>query len=153
MAVTYELADDSRATRPAGRLASSPTGTTDERSIGDLIGGVADDFQRLVRQQFELARVELKEQAVEAGRAGAMFGVAAVAGWMTVLLLSFALVFGLAEIMPPGWAALIVGVVWAVVGAATYALARQRLRRLSPVPEKTVETLKEDMRWLRNPTG
>jgi len=114
---------------------------------------VADDFQRLVRQQFELARVELKEQAVEAGRAGAMFGVAAVAGWMTVLLLSFALVFGLAEIMPPGWAALIVGVVWAVVGAATYALARQRLRRLSPVPEKTVETLKEDMRWLRNPTG
>ena len=114
---------------------------------------MADDFQRLVRQQFELARVELKEQAVEAGRAGAMFGVAAVAGLMTVLLLSFALVFGLAEIMPPGWAALIVGVVWAVVGAATYALARQRLRRLSPVPEKTVETLKEDMRWLRNPTG
>jgi uncharacterized membrane protein YqjE len=114
---------------------------------------VADDFQRLVRQQLELAKVELKEQAVQAGRAGAMFGVAGLAGLMTVVLVSFAVVFGLAEIMPPGWAALIVGVLWAVVGAATYGTARQRMRKLSPIPEKTVETLKEDMRWLRNPTG
>lgn len=142
MAVTYEFTDD---TRRSTRL-------PEDRSIGDLIGEVADDFQRLVRQQLELAKVELKEQAVSAGRAGAMFGVAAVAGLMVVVLASFALTFALAEVMPPGWAALIVAVLWVVVAAITYGIGRQRMRAVS-VPPKTVETLKEDMRWLRNPTG
>jgi uncharacterized membrane protein YqjE len=143
MAVTDGFGDDSR----------RATRATDDRSVGDLIGEVADDFQRLVRQQLELAKVELKEQAVAAGRAGALFGIAALAGLMTVLMVSFALVFALAEVMPAGWAAFIVAVVWVAIGAVTYVMARLRLRAVSPVPQKTVETLKEDMQWLRNPTG
>jgi uncharacterized membrane protein YqjE len=124
----------------------------DDRSVGDLIGEVAADFQRLVRQQLDLAKAEVKEQAVSAGRAGAMFGVAGVAGLLVLLLLSFALVAALAEVMPPGWAGLIVAVIWVVIGAVAYRVGRQRMRAVSPVPHKTAETLKEDMQWLRNPT-
>jgi hypothetical protein len=125
----------------------------DTRSIGDLISGVADDFARLVRQQFELAKVEVKEQAVAAGRASAALGVAAVAGLMVLVLASFGLVYALAEIMPPGWAALIVAGIWALIGAVAFAVGRQRLRSVNVVPEKSVETVKEDMQWLRNPTS
>jgi uncharacterized membrane protein YqjE len=140
--VTYDRTDISTA---------SPA--SEDRSIGDLIGEVADDFQRLVRQQLELAKVELKEQAVTAGRAGAMLGAAAVAGLMVVVLASFALAFALDAVMPLGWAALIVAAIWAVIGAVTYQVGRKRMRALSMTPHKTVETLKEDMQWLRNPTG
>ena len=55
--------------------------------------------------------------------------------------------------MDPGWAALLVAVVWAVAGAVLYVTGRQRLRAVSPVPRQTVETLKEDAQWLKNPTG
>ena len=140
--MTYQRTDASAASR-----------ANDDRSIGDLIGEVADDFQRLVRQQLELAKVELKEQAVTAGRAGAMLGAAAVAGLLVVVLASFTLAFALGAVMPLGWATLIVAVIWAVIGAVTYQIGRQRLRTLSVTPQKTVETLKEDMQWLRNPTG
>jgi hypothetical protein len=125
---------------------------TQNLSVGELIGEVADDFARLVRQQLELAKAEVKEQAVIAGRASAMLGVAAVAGLMVLVLASFAVVFALSAVMPSGWAALIVAIVWAVIAAATYTTGRQRLRAVSPVPQKTVQTLKEDMQWLRNPT-
>ena len=125
----------------------------DDRSLGELVGEVATDFQRLVRQQLNLAKVELKEEAVSAGRAAAMFAVAAIAGLLVVMLLSAALVAALAEVIPPGWAALIVAVLWAIVGAVAYSRGRERLRAVSPIPQQTVQTLKEDGQWLRNPTG
>jgi uncharacterized membrane protein YqjE len=140
--VTYEWTEQTR----------SPATTSGKQSVAELIGDVANDFARLVRQQLDLAKAELKEQAAAAGRAGAMFGVAAVAGLLALVLVSFAIVFALSEVMPAGWAALIVAVVWAVIGAVTYSVGRQRLRAVSPVPPKTSQTLKEDMQWLRNPT-
>jgi uncharacterized membrane protein YqjE len=138
--VTYDVSNQMRA------------GSSRDPSIGELIGDVADDFARLVRQQLELAKAEVKEQATVAAKAGGMLGFAGVAGHMVLVLLSFALVFALAAVMPIGWAALIVAVIWAIIGAIAYTTGRQRLKAVSPVPEKTVQTLKEDMQWLRNPT-
>jgi hypothetical protein len=55
--------------------------------------------------------------------------------------------------MDAGWAALIVAVVWGVVGAVLYATGRKRLKTVDPMPRRTVDTLKEDAQWLKNPTG
>ena len=124
--------------------------TNDAPSVGDLIGDVTADVSRLFQQQLELAKAELKEEAAKAGKAGEMLVAAAVAGLLVVVLASFAAVFGLAEVMPAGLAALVVGFIWAVVGVALYRGGRRRLRSISAVPRQTVETLKEDMKWLRN---
>ncbi len=69
------------------------------------------------------------------------------------MLLSFALVFGLGNVMDHGWAALIVAVIWGIVGAVLYANGRKKLKTVDPVPHRTVDTLKEDAQWLKNPTG
>jgi len=124
-----------------------------ETSIGQLIGDISNDLSRLFRQEVELAKVELKQEAAKAGKAGGMLGGAAFAGYLAVVLLSFAVVFGLANVMDAGWAALIVAVVWAVIGAVLYATGRKRLKTVDPVPRRTVDTLKEDAQWLKNPTG
>jgi hypothetical protein len=68
-------------------------------------------------------------------------------------LLSFALVFALGNVMDPGWAALIVAVIWAIIGAVLYANGRKRLKAVDPMPRHTVETIKEDAQWMKNPTG
>jgi len=124
-----------------------------EISIGELIGDISNDLSRLFRQEVDLAKTELKEEAVKAGKAAGMLGGAGFAGYLAVVLLSFAVVFGLANVMDAGWAALIVAAVWGVIGAALYATGRQKLKSVDPMPRRTVDTIKEDAQWLKNPTG
>jgi hypothetical protein len=124
-----------------------------ETSVGELIGNISDDLSRLFRQEVELAKAELKQEASKAGKAAGMLGGAGFAGYLAVVLLSFALVFGLANVMDAGWAALIVAVLWAVIGAVLYADGRKKLKDVDPMPRRTVDTIKEDAQWMKNPTG
>ena len=124
-----------------------------ETSIGELIGNISDDLSQLFRQEVELAKAEIKQEASKAGKAAGMLGVAGFAGYLAVVLLSFAAVFGLANVMDAGWAALIVAAVWAVIGGVLFAAGRTKLKTVDPVPHRTVGTLKEDAQWLKNPTG
>jgi hypothetical protein len=124
-----------------------------ETSIGDLIGNISNDLSQLFRQEVELAKAEVKQEASKAGKAAGMLGAAGFAGYLTVVLLSFALVFALSNVMDAGWAALIVAVIWGIIGAVLYANGRKKLKTVDPVPHRTVDTIKEDASWLKNPTG
>ena len=48
---------------------------------------------------------------------------------------------------------LIVAAVWGIAGAVLYTTGRKRLKTVDPVPHRTVDTIKEDAQWLKNPTG
>jgi hypothetical protein len=132
---------------------SHRTDDVTENSIGQLIGNVSDDLTQLFRQEVELAKAELKQEAAKAGKAAGMLGGAGFAGYLAVVLLSFALVFGLSNLMDAGWAALIVAAVWGVIGAVLYMNGRKKLKDVDPTPRRTVDTIKEDAQWLKNPTG
>lgn len=121
-----------------------------EESIGQLIGEVAGDVSKLFRQEVALAKAELKEEAAKAGKAGGMLAGAGFAGYMVAVLLSLALVFALDAVMPLGWAAVVVAVLWAVIGGVLYAIGKNRMKDVDPVPRQTVETLKEDAQWVRD---
>jgi len=124
----------------------------DDESIGALIGEVAGDISKLFRQEVALAKAELKDSAVKAGKAGGMLAGAGFAGYMVAVLLSLALVFALGAVMPLGWAAVLVAIIWAVVGGVLYAIGRNRMKDIDPVPRQTVETLREDAQWAREQT-
>ncbi|GAA3462633.1 phage holin family protein [Saccharothrix longispora] len=124
----------------------------EEASLGQLVGELTEDLSRLMRQELELAKAEIRQEASKAGKAAGMLGAAGFAGYMAVILLSFALVFALGAVMPLGWAALIVGALWGIGGFALYSTGRKQLKTVSPKPERTIETLKEDAEWARHPT-
>jgi hypothetical protein len=124
-----------------------------ETSVGELIGNISNDLSQLFRQEVDLAKAEIKQEAGKAGKAAGMLGAAGFAGYLVVILLSFALVAALSNVMDPGWAALIVAVLWAVIGGVLYSVGRKRLKTVDPVPRRTVDTIKEDAQWLKNPTG
>jgi Na+/melibiose symporter-like transporter len=126
------------------------TRVDDDRSVGQLLGDVTRELQALVRKELELARAETKEELQRAGAAGKRFGVAALAGYLAVVMLSFAAAWALTAIMPTGWAFLAVGVVLGVVAGAMALQGRRRLREFHPVPQETAETLKEDVQWLKS---
>jgi len=124
----------------------------DDESIGTLIGQVAGDVSKLFRQEVALAKAELKEEAAKVGKAGGMLAGAGFAGYMVAVLVSLAVVFALGAVMPLGWAALSVAVLWAAIGGVLYALGRKRMQQVDPVPRQTVETLREDAQWVRDQT-
>jgi hypothetical protein len=133
--------------------APHPADRAEETSVGELIGNISNDLSQLFRQEVELAKVELKQEASKAGKAAGMLGGAGFAGYLAVVLLSFALVYGLSNVMDAGWAALIVAVIWLIVGAVLYSIGRKQLKTVDPMPRRTVDTIKEDAQWLKNPTG
>jgi len=130
----------------------SPTPGTEDRSVGELLSAVTSDVQQLFRQEVELAKAEVREEATKAGKAAGMFGGAGFAGYMVALFASLAVMFALANVMDTAWAALIITVLWGVAGAVLFVKGRSRMREVSPKPEQTVETLKEDAEWARHPT-
>ncbi|MCE7082927.1 phage holin family protein [Streptomyces sp. ST2-7A] len=138
---------------PESRGSNEVEPPEEEASVGELLAAVTSDVQTLFRQEIELAKTEVREEAVKAGKAAGMFGGAGFAGWMVAIFLSLAAVLGLANVMDAGWAALIVTVVWAVIGGVLFMVGRSRMREVSPKPERTLETLKEDAQWARHPTG
>lgn len=140
--------DTRRQTRP-----EPPVPASEEQSIGELVSNITEDVQTLFRQEIELAKAEIREDAVDTAKAASMLGAAGFAGYMVAVLLSLAAVFGLGALLGLGWAALIVAGVWALIGAVLFATGRSRMRKVSIKPERTVESLKEDAQWLRHPTG
>src|SRR5690349_13786270 len=116
-----------------------------EPSLAELLSRTTQDLSGLLRAEVELAKVELKEEATTAARAGAMFGAAGVLGHLALLLALFAAAWGLDAIMPTGLAFLVVAVVVGVVAAVMFAIGRDRLREATPVAPQTAQTLKEDV--------
>jgi hypothetical protein len=96
-----------------------------------------------MRQELDLAKAELKAEATKTGKGAGMYAGAGFAGYLTILFLSIALWWGLANVMDQGWAALIVAAVWAVIGAVLYTNGRKNMRSVHPKPERTVETVKQ----------
>jgi hypothetical protein len=114
------------------------------RGVGELIGEIAEDLSTLVRQEIALAKAEVKQEAGKAGGAAGLLGGAGVAGLLVAVFASLTLMFALDALMPIGWAALIVTLIWGAVGAYLYTTGRARLRTVKP-PKQTIETLKENV--------
>jgi len=121
----------------------------DNRSLGELLSEMTSEVSQLFRAEIELAKTEAKEEAAKAARAGVMFGAGGFVGYLAVIMLSFAAAWGLAAVIPDGLAFLIIGIVYAAAAVVLFLLGRTRMQEFNPVPQETVETLKEDMEWAR----
>jgi uncharacterized membrane protein YqjE len=139
-------------TGPADHLRSTNGATQPiepDSSIGELLSRVTDDFSTLVRTHVELAKVEIKDEVARAGKGAGMLTGGAVAALFSLMMLSFALAWGLAEVIDAGWAFLIVGLIWAAAAAVLAITGRKELKTVSPVPEVTKQTVQDDVQWAK----
>jgi hypothetical protein len=144
---TYSDAAYGQQTPHSGNLGTpmTPEGRPDVEgtSVGQLISEVTQDLSTLMRQELELAKAEVKVEAKKAGQGAGLFGAAGFAGYMVLLFLSLALMWGLSNVMDTGWAGLIVAVIWAVIAAVAFVMGRARFKQVNPKPERTVDTLQQ----------
>jgi hypothetical protein len=125
-----------------------------ERPIGDLVKQLAGQTSTLVRQEIDLAKAEMSQKAGIAGQGAGLLGGAAVVGLLAAGALTACLILALSEVIPDWLAALIVALVMGAVAAVLAMQGRNRIRAATPpVPEQTVETVKEDVEWAKTRTS
>jgi MFS family permease len=129
--------------------------TTDarERPIGELVKDLSAQTSTLVRQEIELARAELQQKGKLAGKGAGMLGGAAIAAVLALGALTAGLVALLDTAMATWVAALIVMALWAIVALVLAKAGQKSLQKATPPVPQTVETVKEDIQWAKNPTG
>jgi uncharacterized membrane protein YqjE len=128
---------------------SSPP-TPRQRPTGELVKDLSAQVSTLVRQELELAKVELTEKGKQAGIGAGMFGGAGLFALYGVGALVTCAIIALATAVTAWLAALIVAVVLFAVAGVLALVGRSRTQRATPVvPEQTVETIKEDVRYTK----
>lgn len=124
-----------------------------ERPVAELLKQLANETTTLVRQELDLAKAEMREKAGKVGAGAGMWGTAGAAALLALGALTTFLILALDGVMPNWLAALIVGIAYAAIAGVLYLRGKQRVEEAgSPVPEQTVETLKEDAQWAKHPT-
>ena len=121
------------------------------RGVGRLVNDLSSQVSTLVRLEVALAKTEMSEKGKDIVRAAAMLVGAAIAGLLMVGSLTAFSIILLALWLPAWAAALIVTAGWALAAGLFALLGRKRLSQIgAPVPEQTIETLKEDVQWLNS---
>ena len=132
----------------------------EDQSLGELFGRVTSDLSALVRSEMQLAKVEIKQEVRTAGKAGGLLGGGAFAGYVALLFLSVAIALLIATALPDSMSEtmrhligfLIVGLLYGIAAAVLLSKGKQQLDQVDPVPQQTVETLKEDVQWAKTQT-
>jgi hypothetical protein len=114
----------------------------ENESLGDLLGEVSRDISVLMRQELELAKAELKESGTRAGKGVGMLVGAGIAGHFVLLFLSIALWDAIGSAIGWVWSALIVAVIWAIIGAILFSVGKKKMKTVQGMP-RTSESVKK----------
>lgn len=132
-----------------GERPPGSAGGTDQR-LSELFNQVANDLGVLMATQIELAKVELRDEAVRVGHTARLLGAGAASAVLAAVLLAFAAAWGIGEALDsPGLGFMITG---ALAGAAALAMVmrgRSQMRRMTPIAPRTMGTLRDDARLAR----
>ncbi|HST57939.1 MAG TPA: YhjD/YihY/BrkB family envelope integrity protein [Longimicrobium sp.] len=133
------------------REEANGTSSAPERPLGELFRALSRDASALLRQEFALAKAEIRQNVRAIARDGVLVVLGAVSALLGLLVLLAALVIGVGDLMGDRYAlgALVVGVVLLAVGGGL-ALAGVRKAKATPLaPETTLATLRDTGDWAR----
>lgn len=129
------------------------TATRDEQSLGELFSDLSQQTSTLVKKEIELARHEVTRSVTTLGKDAAMIAIGGVIAYAGVIVVLIGLGWLLATIGLPVWLAFVlVGAIVVAIGAFLAWRAIQEMKKVSVVPERTVETVKEDVEWAKDQT-
>src|ERR671910_3005476 len=133
-------------------MSSQDPGADDlrERSLGELLKQLSQETTQLVHQELELAKAELQQKGKQGGAGAGRVGGAGALGLAALGALTACFILALNAVMPAWLAALIVAVVYGIIAFVLVKQGQARMKRATPpIPEQTIETVKEDVEWAK----
>ena len=121
-------------------------------SVGELFSDVAADLSKLMRQEIQLAKAEIRQSATRGTKGAGLLAGAGLSGWMVLLFASVAAWWGIGDATGHGWSALIVAGIWLVIAAILGVTGRREISAISGIPQ-TAETVKKIPEAVRGNEG
>ncbi|WP_043833299.1 phage holin family protein [Amycolatopsis nivea] len=121
-----------------------------EKSTADLVSDLTGEIKHLVQDEFRLAMAELQTKGKRLGLGAGLFGFAGVLALLGGATLIAAAVLALALVVP-GWlsALIVAGALLLVAGLAALVGGKEARRAAPPVPEESVERMREDVETMK----
>jgi MFS family permease len=124
-----------------------------DQPISELVKDLATETSTLVRQEIDLAKAEMTDRGKRAGKGVGMLAAGAVVALLAFGALTAGLIAALDLAMPTWLAALIITVVYGAIAAVLVQIGRKKVQEAAPpVPEETIESVKEDVQWAKTRT-
>ena len=123
-----------------------------DRSFSELLHDIIRNVQEIVRSEVRLAKIEIREEAVKTKASLVLLGAAALTGFFAILFLLLMIASALALVMANWAAALVVGAALAVAAGVMLMGGVKSFQRIHPTPQRTVETIKENIEWAKQQT-
>jgi hypothetical protein len=120
-----------------------------ERTLPEVLQGAIGNIQEIIRSEFQLARAEIGAAIQKISGPATMVGVGIGISLYAIGFILLAIVYKLSTLMEAWMAALLVGGVLALIAIITLVAASTKLKHVNAVPEKTVETMKENLTWAK----
>lgn len=122
----------------------------DSRSLGELFGDLGRQVGTLVRQEVDLAKVELSQKASQTGRNVASLAVGGLIAYAGLLVALIGIGYLLMQAgLDPWLAFLLVGIVVMAIGGFLVWRGVQQMRELDLAPRQTVETMRENVEMIK----
>jgi uncharacterized membrane protein YqjE len=120
------------------------------RSVPAVLQDIVGNIQEIIRSEFRLAKAEIKEEASKAYGPATVWLVGVAVGLYALGFLLFTGVMALATVMATWLAALVVGAGLAATSVALISVGTARLKKVRTVPERTIESIKENVQWTKD---
>ena len=124
----------------------------EDRSFSTVLEDIVGNIQGIIRSEVRLAKAEVQEEAGKAGKAARLLGVGAVLAFYATGFLFLTCVYALETAVDPWLAGLIVTLLVGIGAAVLVKAGLKRMKRVDPLPEKTIQTVKENFEWAKNQT-
>jgi acyl-CoA reductase-like NAD-dependent aldehyde dehydrogenase len=125
---------------------------TGDRSVSDVLQDILRNVQDILRSEVRLAKAEIRQEASQAAAAAVWVTVGVVGALSAWMFLLWTMAYALATILPMWAATLVIAVAMAAGGGVLIAAGLRRFTQITPMPERTIESLKENLEWIKQPT-
>ena len=123
-----------------------------DRSVADVLQDILRNVQDILRSEIRLAKAEIRQEATQAGTAALWMTIGVVGLLSAWMFLLWTAVYALATVLPIWAATLVIAVAMAGAGGIVIRTGLRRLTRIKPMPERTIESLQENLEWMKQPT-
>jgi hypothetical protein len=132
------------------RSSTTQLGNDQEHSSGDLVKMMSEQVSVLIRDEMELARLEMTSKGKQAALGAGMFGASGVVAVYGVGCLLACAIIAISGVVAAWLAALIVGAALLAAAGGAALLGKRRMQKAAPpVPEQAVAGVKADIEEIK----
>jgi uncharacterized membrane protein YqjE len=132
--------------------ATNGTSQTGSRAISRILHEIVNHVTEIIRSEVQLARTEVRQDVTQVANASAFLGIGAAFGLFALGFILLGAVYALGSIMPPWLSAVVVGAGTGIVAAIFLLAGRSKMRRASLKPDETIQSLQENVTWIKQQT-